>query len=475
MRIVLLSFFVSISFFGFAQTDTTTASILGLESYIQLVLANHPVVKQADLEIGMAEAQLLSAKGQFDPKLQSSYSLKNFDKKEYWDLLDMTLKVPTVLPFDPKISFNRHQGDFVNMENSIPDSDNNQQVSAGISLPLGKGLIMDERRLIMQQAKIYQDFATSEQILMTNKILLTAIKDYWEWYLAYRTVILMEQSTEIAKELFDRVKLDFDFGEAAVVDTIQAQITYQTRLADYEKAKYEMINSRLKVSTHMWSELAEPLELKQQVIPDTLANFTNSVSSESLNDMISWSNENHPKIQQTNLKIDQLLVENRWNKETLKPQIDLSYSFINAPLTPGGEVESPTFSDNYKLGVDFSFPLFLRKERGKIQKTNLKIESQQYSLSQLRLQIRNDILAKSAETNMSSNLANQYLAMSQNYQRLLDAEFFNLQTGESDLFKFNVQQDKYIIAQLKYLENLVKFQKNKAEILYVIGLTRLGL
>lgn len=474
MRLAILSFFVSLSFSGIAQSDTTNA-ILGLEDYIQLVLANHPVVKQADLQIGMAEAELLSAKGQFDPKLQSSYDLKNFKEKEYYDLLDLTLKVPTVLPFDPKISFNRNEGQFVNMQNTIPDSDNNQQVSAGISLPLGKGLVMDERRLILQQAQIYQDYARSEQILMTNKILLTAIKDYWEWYLAYRTVLLMEQSRDIAEELFDRVKLDFQFGESAVVDTIQAQITYQTRLADYEKAKFEMINSRLKVSTHMWSETAEPLELRRQTVPDTLASFNSDMTPETLRDMIDWSNENHPKIQQTNLKIDQLLVENKWNKESLKPEIDLSYSLINAPVTPSGEIESPSFSDNYKVGVDFSFPLFLRKERGKIQKTNLKIEGQQYTLSQLRLQIRNDILSKSAETTMSNNLANQYLAMSQNYERLLNAEVVNLQTGESDLFKFNVQQDKYIIAQLKYLENLVKFQKNKAEILYVIGLTRLGL
>ncbi|MBV6648069.1 MAG: hypothetical protein KI790_21585, partial [Cyclobacteriaceae bacterium] len=59
--------------------------------------------------------------------------------------------------------------------------------------------------------------------------------------------------------------------------------------------------------------------------------------------------------------------------------------------------------------------------------------------------------------------------MAINYNRLLQAELVNLQVGESDLFKLNIQQDKYIESQLKYLKTLTKFQKNKAEILFEAG------
>ena len=93
----------------------------------------------------------------------------------------------------------------------------------------------------------------------------------------------------------------------------------------------------------------------------------------------------------------------------------------------------------------------------------------------LTLSLKNNILSKYAETQMSSTLAVQYEQISQNYDRLLQAELLNLETGESDLFKLNIQQDKLISAQLKYLDNLVKFRKNKAEILFEAGLPFLSL
>jgi outer membrane protein TolC len=221
-----------------------------------------------------------------------------------------------------------------------------------------------------------------------------------------------------------------------------------------------LINTQLIVETHLWSTDEEPLGFQDEVIPDVEADFGILPSEDGINEMIVWATLNHPEVQKLENKTKQLEVENLWYRESLKPQIDLTYSFIDAPISPFGETNSISFSDNYKVGIDFSFPIFLRKERGKIQKTKIQI---------------NNILSKYAETQMSSTLAVQYEQISQNYDRLLQAELLNLETGESDLFKLNIQQDKLISAQLKYLDNLVKFRKNKAEILFEAGLPFLSL
>jgi outer membrane protein TolC len=390
-------------------------------------------------------------------------------------MFNTTLKFNTSFPIDPKISLDRNQGSFLNPQSIIPDSNNNRQVTAGLSLPIGKGFLIDERRLAVRQANIYQQIATAEQAKMINKILITALKDYWEWYTAYRKMLLLQNSVDIAEELFDRVMIDYKFGALAVVDTIQAKITYQTRQADYEKAKFDLINTQLIVETHLWSTDEEPLGFQDEVIPDVEADFGILPSEDGINEMIVWATLNHPEVQKLENKTKQLEVENLWYRESLKPQIDLTYSFIDAPISPFGETNSISFSDNYKVGIDFSFPIFLRKERGKIQKTKIQIRSNSYEMSQLKLSLKNNILSKYAETQMSSTLAVQYEQISQNYDRLLQAELLNLETGESDLFKLNIQQDKLISAQLKYLDNLVKFRKNKAEILFEAGLPFLSL
>ncbi|MFT7032234.1 MAG: outer membrane protein TolC [Cyclobacteriaceae bacterium] len=473
-RVGLILIILFIYLVGVAQ-DSSLKSVMKLEDYISLVLSNHPVVKQARLLSESADAGLLQARGGFDPKISSSLDLKNFKDKEYYDLFNTTLKFPSQFPLEPKISFDRNEGVFINPESAIPDSNNNRQISAGLSLPIGKGLFIDERRLAVQQAKIYQNIADAEQTKMVNKILLAALKDYWAWYTAHRKILLLQQSVDIADELFDRVMLDYKFGELAVVDTIQAKITYQSRQVDYAKAIFELQNARLLLETHLWSPEETPVALQESAIPDIEANFGALPSESGLNEMMEWAKTNHPEVRKLDNKIKQLEVENKWNRESLKPQIDLSYTFIDAPISPLGDANSPSFSDNYKIGVDFSFPIFLRKERGKIQRTNIKLRSSIYEMSQIKLSVKNNILTKYAETQMSGTLSRQYEDMAANYNRLLEAELLNLETGESDLFKLNIQQDKLIAAQLKYLDNLQKFQKNKAEILFAAGLPFLNL
>ena len=470
-----LLFLLLLPTWGFSQVDST-AQVLSIDNFIQLVLTNHPVIKQSELVTEMAEAGVREARGQFDPKLTGSYDLKNFKDTEYWDLLNATLKFPLPIPIDPKISFDRNEGEFINNERSIPTSNENRQVSAGISLPIGKGLLIDERRNTLKQARIYQDIAQAEQIKMTNKILLTAIKDYWEWTLAYQEILLLQRSVAIAQELFERVLLDYGVGEAAVVDTIQAKITYQNRIVDYQNFLLDYNKSRLNLENHLWSIEQEPLLLQESTLPDTLADLGTIPDQESLTSLLESATTQHPELLKTGAKINQLEVERRWNREALKPEVDLKYSFIDAPITPFGDVEGPdSFTENYKLGVGFSYPLFLRKERGKLQKTNLKIETNQYELERKRLAIRNKVRGKFFEIQTSQELTSQYREMADSYQRLLQAEFLNLEVGESDLFKLNIQQDKFIESQLKYLKTLTKLRKNKVEILYEAGIPFLNL
>ena len=283
----------------------------------------------------------------------------------------------------------------------------------------------------------------------------------------------MEQSMGIAEEIFRRVKLDFEYGEAAVVDTVQAKITYQNRQADYINARVDLNNARLLMSIHLWSDNNIPLELPENAIPlETSSNWIVPVDS-TMNKIISWANTNHPEIQKVKGKQGQYEVEQQWYRESLKPQLDLNYNFIDAPFSINGS-EPIDIGENYKLGVDFSFPILLRKERGKLQKSKLQIESLGYDLLQTQQQVAAQIRSTFMELTANRQLTEQYLQLANNYQRLLDAEIFNIENGESDLFKLNIQQDKYIESQIKYLKVLTTFEKLKAELPYVSGLPNLS-
>lgn len=475
MRRLLVITLVLLSMKSAAQDslsiDTTH---LSLEQMLKMTLSYHPVVKQAGLLSKEAEAKLRQARGGLDPKIQLDYSLKDFKEKEYYNLLNTTFKVPTWIGIDPKVEFIQNKGAFVNDQLEIPFENDYQQVAVGFSVPIGKGLFFDERRNAIRQADAFGQIAKAEQVKETNKILLTVIKDYWSWYLAYQKLELLSQAIDLAENLFDRTLIDYEYGEAAVVDTLQAKINYQKRTVDFRKAQLDYELAKLNLAKHLWSENLVPLELQQNVLPDSSSLFQ-TPSDINLKEGIEFAVSNHPEINKLSGKREQLDADVRWAKESLKPQIDLSYSLIDAPVDADLNGSSIEFGENYKMGVDFSFPILLRKERGKLQQTRLKIQSNEYELAQSQLEIKNEVLGKYAQSIAYQDLLVQYSGVSSNYKRLLDAEIFNLQNGETDLFKLNIQQDKYIEAQTDFYDAFSKWEKSKAEYYHMTGKPLLGL
>ena len=161
--------------------ENDSVELLGMDTYIALVVNNHPIVKQSNLLTEVARQELRLARGAFDPKLEASLEGKHFDDKNYYNFLNTTLKVPTWFPLDPKVSFDRNRGEFVSRENLIPESDNFRQVTAGLSLPVCRGLFIDQRRADVKQAIIFQDLNEAERIKLINNTKLSAAKAYRDW------------------------------------------------------------------------------------------------------------------------------------------------------------------------------------------------------------------------------------------------------------------------------------------------------
>ena len=467
IKILVWSFLLFVSLTGRCQQEL---NVLNIKDFLEIILSNHPVVRQAQLREEEGTSELLRAKGNFDPKISSSYEFKTFKETEYYDKRNTIIKVPTKTPFTPKITLQRNNGSNLNPENIIPEKNNYRQLSPGISMPILQGFIIDERRSDLRQAKAFLSISKAERDNLLNEILKNALSTYWEWYLAYEKYKLLLQSTQIAKGLFDRAVADYRYGELAVVDTIQAKITLETQLSELEMVIFEWENAGLQLSNYLWGASVEPLLLAPEVIPDSLANSFDLPDSNQFDRLIQDLKSRHPKLRKLSGKINQTEILNKWQQEQLKPQLDLSYSFIDAPLSSDGSSNPLKFNDNYKLGMDFYFPIFLRKERGKLQKTKIKLEGYQldYDLSQLELS--NKLKSKYAEALTARNLESRYKIIADGYKRLYEAELLNLDVGESNLFKFNIQINKYLESKIKYLDYKMKFQKNKIELLYEAGI-----
>ena len=174
------------------------------------------------------------------------------------------------------------------------------------------------------------------------------------------------------------------------------------------------------------------------------------------------------------LKINSLQIDQSLAKENFKPQLDISYVWLDQPITPDGETTDITLQDNFKVGVDFSFPIFLRKERAKLRQTEFKILDSEYELEFSERKIINNINARYNSVLTTINLIRQQFGMVENYELVVRAERLNLDQGESDLFKLNSQLDKLIESKTKLFKLRSQYKKSIAELYWIAGIRNLG-
>jgi outer membrane protein TolC len=154
-----------------------------------------------------------------------------------------------------------------------------------------------------------------------------------------------------------------------------------------------------------------------------------------------------------------LNIERKLKQEFLKPQLNIKYNFLLHPFS--NEYYYPLNTNNYKWGIDFSFPLFLRKERAELKLVNLKINQTKNELIFKQNQIQNKIKI------YYNNYLNYYqqlqyaLHLNQRYYQMLQAEIKNFQAGESNLFTVNTREIYYLQSKITVIELYQKYNYYK--------------
>ncbi len=462
---------------GQSPTDTLfrlqdTARVLTIENFYVLVTRYHPVARQAALLTDVARQEIRLARGNFDPKAEITYLTKDFSDTDYYSAFNGSITFNSVFPVDPKIGIEKNTGQYLNPERYISDQFNYRQLYAGISLPLGRGLITDDRRAALKQAELFRDLTEAEQVNVINKLMLNAAYEYWNWFYSYYNFRLMNRGVVVAQELFRRAKLNVELGENAPIDSVQAKITWQNRLIQLQEAQLNFQNAGIQLSTFLWDSLGMPVSLDLRWVP-VPENKTLALTAEELDELVTQAKINHPELRKLSITLMQLDVNRKLAAEYLKPRLDLNYFLLNQPFNPEWSWTTPTW-DDYKFGLDFSMPLFLRKERARLAQVKLRINNTQYERNLAEREVINTIQATYNSLLATANIIRNQQAMVENYERLLQAELMNFENGESDLFKINIQLEYLLHAQTKWANLLADYEKQKAALYWAAGVRKLG-
>jgi len=455
----------------FAQNSSSnlqqkTFTLTDLE---ELLMANHPVVKQAQLLSETAKAQVAKARGKFDPALKAEFRNKYFGNTDYYNNWNSELKVPLWLAgADLKVAYDRNVGNYANPETRTSTAGLS---GVGISIPLGQGFIIDERRNTLRQAKVMQNYAEAERVKEINSVWFTAVKDYWNWYYAFRQYELLREGVQLAEKRFRAIALQTELGDKPTIDSVEASITVQERKIQLEKYSIEFQNTKLLLSNHLWNENQQPSELPDSAIPVSVEDKNLNPDAGLLNSLMVQAQDQHPELRKLESKGQQLNIEESYRKEMLKPKLNVTGTLISSRRNLNEYV--PDYYDfnfsNYKFGFEFAIPLFLRTERAKLKEVRLKQTELRYDQLLTGRNIRNDIMTKYNDLSAySKQLQLQVLSIG-NQQTLLNGELQKFELGESTLFIINSRESKLIDMKMKREDLISSYNKSLAELYYKAG------
>lgn len=454
-----------------AQQDSARSRVFARQEFLYKILAHHPLARQARLLTERARMEVRVARGGFDPTLNYYLNEKQYTGTTYYLNRGGFIKIPGWPGPELKAGFEQNSGVYMNPADRTPAEG---LLYGGFSLPIGQGLLMDQRRADLRMAQIGRELAEADLVKAINKLLLEAVKDYWLWMEAWYKADVVREGLELATLRNEAIRQGVEQGQFSGLDSVESGLEVVRRQAAYQEAVVFRENMRLILSTYLWDEAGEALELSPGVEPESPFRFTRVPVQDSLQQLLNYAEDSHPELMSLRLKTRQLRVEKSLMAENLKPVVNLEYYplLTMSANNPGGP--SPYYRNNYKFGLDVYFPLFLRKARGKLSLTKLKIEQMEYQEAYEGQRIRNQLIQKYNELNTGRSVLQLQEESVRMSEKLRDGEEQRFRNGESSFFLVNTRERSLLDTRMKWVETAGKFQKLTAELLWSAGLPPVG-
>ncbi len=428
---------------------------LSHQEFLSIVKQYHPLAFKYQLQNKIAEAEITSARGNFDPILSAKAGEKNIDGTQYYEQKNIALDIPTWYGIDLNGSYNYLNGEKLN------NSDTRGGLAQfGITIPLAKNLLYDKRRAVLDQAKFALKMTQAEQVILTNQLLLDAENTFWEWVKNFEIYDLQKKSVEINMERLKLTKRTYEYGERPAIDTVEAASQLQSFQLQERDAYLNYVKSTQDLQMFLWKNQQEVYPLTRMIFPST-----------ELNDHIGYAGfdfliqevrekriEANASMQYYFQKENILESERRLKWQSFLPKIDFTYNFFNKENYRAEYL--PLFDNNFQYGIKLEIPVFLRQAKADYQIAKIKILQNQQDLQLKGREINtkietyiNEVINYQSQINLAdSNLSN--------YKKLLNAEEIRYINGESSLFLINSRENKLIEAQEKNLELKAKFLKS---------------
>ena len=434
---------------------------INYNDFINNVIQNNPLSKKASNESKYAELKYKAARGNYDPVINADYNQKQFLGSNYYNILSSEIKQPIFTSQYLKLGYDYGVGNYVNPETYTPA----QGIGfVGVEVGLLQGLVIDKRRAEVLKAKQYLNYYNAEKNNQLNQLLYDASVKYADWLFSVKQISLNNYFFKLSQERFVAVKELAAIGEKAAIDSIEAAILLQSRSLDVQTA---LIDNQ---------KIENELAIFNISNDNMTATYTKFNSNDSLDvffsKIISVKNVHYtdsvidnPLLVKYNALQNILKIDNRFKKEMIKPVLNVKYNFLS-----NNTANAFNFSpNNYKWGVNMSFPLLFRAATNDYKMSKVLTNSNELEIANKT----NEFNFKLRALKQNSLILSQQITIAEKNVRyskqLVEAERDKFNNGESTLFLLNTRENKWQDFEIKLAEYKLKYIKTLLSIVYING------
>lgn len=443
------------------------ANTLQVESVIHSINDHFPEILAAQADIAKSHANLLSARGGFDPIIKSRF-------------VSSTVGVYKNLYSDTEISapisnsgnrfftgYRLGRGDFPVYDQGMWTY-NQGEVRAGFEIPLLRNRSIDDRRAKILVSKSSLKISEKELDLKKLQALRDGIFSYWDWYLEGNKFIIQKKLLQLAEDRQTVIQHRLNKGDIPQLDLIENQRIIMQRKIFLAQQKQSYQKAALLLSLYFRDKKGNPIvpDISQlpraiETPPEIETAFFNKKEFSSIL-------EHHPLMEQYKEKRNISFIDLSLAENSLKPNLSNRIYFAR-DFGPGNPPLNRT-SLNFELL--FELPINQRQARGNINaaKSLLARVDQDQKMFVDRLAV--NIAAAKNQIHMMNqviSLTKQELGAA---KRLESAEKTKYNHGDSNLFLINLREQSTVETEIRLLSALVDINKAREEYLYSIGYTQ---
>jgi outer membrane protein len=325
------------------------------------------------------------------------------------------------------LNFNNSSGTTNNPNvNFVPNLQSSLNLQMTQPLLSGFGLALNRRPIVIARNDIRRtDFEFQQNV---NTVLNTVVQAYWNLVSARSNVDVVQQSLDLAQQLYDNNRKQLEIGTLAALEVLQAETALESARSNLVQAQTAVLTQENAMKNLLSRNgIASPLIADAHIIPTDRIRVPEVEPVTPIQDLIDLALQKRPEIGVQQLNLENQRINLQTTRNSMLPQLNLTGNVNNVgtggPLNPIPNIDPltgqlrprnvntdliggygnilrqlfgvPTIS--YNVGFQFTVNLRNRSAQAQMaqQTTQLRTAELQLqrTLNQIRVDVRNAQIA----------------------------------------------------------------------------------